>query len=48
VTVEEIDIAGDPELEARFAESVPVLQRLDSGLCLYWPFEIEELYRFFV
>lgn len=36
----------DPQSEARYAESIPVLERSDQGTALYWPFDAAAIYRF--
>ncbi|HTR59660.1 MAG TPA: glutaredoxin family protein [Casimicrobiaceae bacterium] len=35
MTIEEIDVDGDPTLEARWGEAVPVLLAGESELCRY-------------
>lgn len=41
-----LDILDDPELEARYGESIPVLRRTDTGDELGWPFDRADVYRF--
>jgi len=36
----EIDIAGDDDLEMRYAVRIPVLKRLDRDDELSWPFDL--------
>ncbi len=38
-----VDISGDPELLMRYEIHVPVLQRADDQVELFWPFDAVEL-----
>jgi hypothetical protein len=44
---ESVFIDGDPALEARYGERVPVLHDSDGGRELGWPFDAETLRRWF-
>jgi len=41
--IAECDIADDPALLARYEVRIPVLQRLDTGAELDWPFDVEDV-----
>lgn len=41
-----VDISGVPELLMRYEIHVPVLQRVEDGEELYWPFSQAELLEF--
>lgn len=43
--VEQIDIAFEAALIDRFGESIPVLEHVQSGQLLYWPFDLSQLTR---
>lgn len=44
--LEEVDIAGDDDLEDRYGVSIPVLRHVGSGRELHWPFDDDGLRRF--
>lgn len=46
VTTGHIDIADDAVLLERYATRIPVVQRVDSGAELGWPFDAIALQRF--
>lgn len=46
MSVSEVDIADSAEWLARYAVRIPVLQRLDTGAELDWPFGPGEVRRF--
>jgi len=46
LTLEYVEIMDDPQAEARFAESIPVLERSDQEQPLHWPFDTAAIYRF--
>jgi hypothetical protein len=41
-----MEVTSSLDLKKRYGLKIPVLQRQDSGLELFWPFEIEELVNF--
>ena len=41
-----VDIAGNAELLKRYGTRIPVLQRMDSGAELGWPFDATAVVRF--
>jgi glutaredoxin len=43
VRLVEVDIEGDPELEARYGLRIPVLKRRGRGAELGWPFSPQDL-----
>jgi hypothetical protein len=44
--VELVDIADDPLQYERYALSIPVLRRCDSGAELAWPFDAQQIVAF--
>ncbi|MFV3405208.1 MULTISPECIES: glutaredoxin family protein [Pseudomonas] len=44
--VELVDIADDPLQYERYALSIPVLRRCDSGAELAWPFDSQQIVAF--
>ncbi len=46
LAIECIDIMDDPQAEARYAESIPVLERSDRSTPLCWPFDTAGIYRY--
>ncbi len=46
VSVREVDVDTDPELERRYGARVPVLLRPDSGQRLFFPFGEEQVLSF--
>jgi len=43
ISVAEVDIADDDRLLERYGIRIPVLQRLDTGAEISWPFAAEEV-----
>ena len=43
VQVNQVDIVDSNELMERYQLRIPVLQRVDSGAELDWPFEVEQV-----
>ncbi len=43
--VPDVDIAESEQLMADYAECIPVLQRLDTGAEIRWPFTAEDVQR---
>lgn len=41
-----VEIDTDPELEEKYGISIPVLQRLDTGRELFFPFNEEQILKF--
>lgn len=41
-----IDIVDDDELAEKYGVRIPVLQRMDTGAELGWPFDVEGVVRF--
>jgi hypothetical protein len=41
--LERVEISGSDELMERYGIRIPVLQRLDSGAELGWPFDADQL-----
>jgi hypothetical protein len=46
ISVQEVDVDADPELEERYGIRVPVLLRPDSGQQLFFPFGEEQVLSF--
>lgn len=46
VAIECVDIMDEPQAEARYAESIPVLARSDRSTPLCWPFDTAGIYRY--
>jgi glutaredoxin-related protein len=46
VAADFVDIADDDKLLERFGVRIPVLQRMDTGAELGWPFDAEGVARF--
>ena len=46
VAIELVEIMHNPDAEARFAESIPVVERTDNQQILGWPFDTAMVYRF--
>ena len=46
ISVQEVDVDADPELERQYGNRVPVLLRLDSGRQLFFPFGEEQVLSF--
>ncbi len=44
--LDEVDICGDDELEARYGVRIPVLKLADSEAELGWPFDVQQLRQF--
>lgn len=44
--VELVDLAEHPALRARLGNDAPVLERLDSGARMAWPFDLEDIEHF--
>lgn len=38
-----VDIAYEQQLMDRFGESIPVLEHIQSGHCIHWPFDMAHL-----
>lgn len=45
LVIECIDVMDDPDAEAAFAESIPVIMNEQRADALYWPFTREDIYR---
>ncbi|WP_371372287.1 glutaredoxin family protein [Thalassotalea aquiviva] len=41
-----LDIVDSPKLVELYSISIPVLERLDNGNTLFWPFNLEQLQEF--
>jgi glutaredoxin len=46
IEAEHIDIVDDDDLLERYGTRIPVVNRLDTGSELGWPFDVEALRRF--
>ncbi len=48
ITVHYVEIRGDERLQARYGLRIPVLQRMDTGAELGWPFDVELVVAFLI